>query len=133
MKTFFNKKRIVFTTIIFVCLFILIMLLIFPIGSLSHHCLVYSTHTNTFGPLYSSDLIFFDLASPFTFGDNTLILVAQTIIFTLVSIVFVVFSVLFAIELKRAGVLTRRPTKAERLEQRIAELQKQVEELKKDK
>lgn len=113
----------------------LIMLLIFPIGSFKANCLIYNCQESAFVTMdFGSKGVRPWLNNPFIIkvsNDMTFILVAQTIVFTLVAIVFVVFSVLFAIELKRADVFKHRPTKAERLQAQIDELQKQVDDLKK--
>lgn len=127
MKTFFNKKRIAYLSIICVTLLIMIIILIVPIGSLSDHCLCFSIghgiYTNHTGGKIADVL-----TSPFVVARSN-VLFFQTLVFALLGATFVVFTVLFAIELKRAHIC--RPTKAARLQAQVDDLQKQIDELKK--
>lgn len=137
MKKFFNKKRIAFLSIVGASFIILIVLLIFPIGSAGEGFNVYS--------VYDNEIVFCDhppqdymLTSPFTLGVKSIrlyILIEQTIVFTFVGIVFIVFLALLLVELKKAGAFNRthRHTKTECMQAQIDDLQKQVDELKKDK
>lgn len=135
MKQFFTRKRIAFVSILAASLITLIVLLIFPIGSIGGHFVVYSLYYHEFVKC-SGTVQNFGLISPFTLGvrGTTLhILVEQTIVFTLVGIVFLVFLILFIVELKRTGIFSKlfahRHTKTEYLEQRVAEPEQQVDEL----
>lgn len=134
MKAFFNRKRIIFLAIACAALLTMIILLIFPIGTVGSSFLVYNTYYNRLERAKGS-IIEYRFDTPFGRLDKgfSLILVAQTIVFTLVGIIFVVFATLFIVELARAGAFKRphRPTKAERMQAQIDALQKQVDDLKK--
>lgn len=139
MKTFFTRKRIIYTSVLSALLIAMILLLIFPIESGKNSALIWDLEYKKVAKHVYDDRICHQikelLETPFSlkvYYGKPQILVWQTVVFTLLFAAFATCTVLFVRDVLKQYPIKRRPTKRQIMQAQIDALQAQVDELKKD-